>query len=283
MPARLATAMLAAICTLTLVLPASAQDSALEQLQQEQRAIFAKAAPSVVFITHSDGIGSGFFVSDDGVILTNAHVVGDEEQVTVVLHDGTKTTAKVLERAADDYDLALVKIDATDTTAVPLADMNGVRVGNWVASVGHGEGGVWTYTTGMISNIYPAEADQRVFQTQIPLNPGNSGGPVVDTRGRAIGVVTAGLVEANSINFAIPIEIAMKKLDGLSKRCDCLVIRAPDKQPVFVDGVMVGKGPRVVLPAEQKDYEVMVLIDGKPAREKFTWPAMREVDMRGER
>lgn len=259
---------------------ATAQDAALKSLQEEQRKIFEGVAPSVVFITHDNGFGSGFFVSSDGAILTNAHVVGDRKKVGVVLRDGRKATGKVVALADEKYDLALVRVPLDNTKRLKLAGMDQVRVGNWVASVGHGHGGIWTYTTGMISNIYPKGKERPVFQTQIPLNPGNSGGPIVDANGRAIGVVTAGVEGANNINFAIPTELALKHIGALSTNCDCLVIEAPKSQPIFVDGVMAGKGPRLVIPADKKEYQVMIVVDGKARTETISWPKTRKVDLR---
>jgi len=263
----------AALCTLAPA-PASAQESALQQIQREQREIFTRVAPSVVFITHSEGLGSGFFIASDGVILTNAHVVGEQERVQVVLHDGRRLTGEVVERA-EHADLALVKIDVENAPTLRMAGMHDVAVGDWAAAVGHGRGAIWTYTTGMISNIYPSGDERPLFQTQIPLNPGGSGGPVVNIEGDAIGVVTAGLTDAQSINFAIPLQQAIAHLPSLSERCDCLVITLPDAAPVYVNDVMVGTGPRVVLMVEEGDYRVAALIDGRLVRKSVTWPQSR--------
>mgnify|MGYP006287853897 CR=1 FL=1 len=258
---------------------AHAQDNPLHDIQKKQREIFERVAPAVVFITQGEAVGSGFFVSSDGVILTNSHVVGDNDEVSVVLRDGRKATGEVIARAARNYDLALVEVSLENTPSIPLAGMDDVRVGNWVASVGHGAGGIWTYTTGMISNIYPDGTEKPVFQTQIPLNPGNSGGPIVDIRGHAIGVVTQGIVQANNINFAIPVEFAVKYMEELTEQCDCLVVKAPEGVPIFVDGVMVGKGPRVMITAERKTYRILVNVEGEPRRKTVTWPQTRMVDM----
>lgn len=146
-------------------------------------------------------MGSGFFV-EPRLILTNAHVVKGREKVDVVLHDGRRVEGMVVERAVDDVDLALIEI-ATEGKPLELDAKGELQVGTWVASVGHGMGGVWSYTTGMISNIYPNGAERPVFQTQIPLNPGASGGPIFDRRGMVLGIVMSGIEDSNSINFAI--------------------------------------------------------------------------------
>jgi S1-C subfamily serine protease len=148
-----------------------------------------------------------------------------------------------------------------------------------VASIGHGLGGIWTFTTGMVSNIYPDRGERPVFQTQIPLNPGNSGGPVLDRRGRVVGVVTAGIRDSNSINFAIRSDVAVRKLAKLQASCECLVILAPPDVPVFVDGELAGKRPRVAVPADARAYEVFAVVAGQMRKRIATFPKGREVDL----
>jgi S1-C subfamily serine protease len=269
---------LALFCTSTAV----AQSNPLANIEQKQQALFERVAPSVVFISRTDTFGSGFFVSQEGTILTNAHVVGDAERVDVVTHGGTRTTGEVVERA-DDLDLALVRIDLEDD--VPVVDLTGMdelKVGSWVASVGHGSGGIWSFTTGMVSNIYPDGEQRPVFQTQIPINRGASGGPVIDRKGRAVGIVTSGLEEANDINFAIPVKMGMKHFEALAGYCDCLTVRAPENAPIFVDGTMVGTGPRIVVPADETTYEVFTVADGDRRETEASWPETRTVDLTGE-
>lgn len=257
---------------------AVADSGALADVEAEQRAIFEKVAPAVVFLTHGEGLGSGFFVSSHGDILTNAHVVEDYDDVEVVLHDGRQKRGVVVERY-EPMDLAIVTIDVDDSPAVELAPMDRVQVGDWVASVGHGAGAVWSFTFGMISNIYPDGDERPVFQTQIPLNPGNSGGPVVDRRGRVLGIVTFGIAGAENLNFAVPVEQAVFYLEELATRCDCLVVEAPDNIPIYVDDVMVGTGPRVVVMAEEREYEVMAIIDGQRRAETIRWPETRTLTL----
>jgi serine protease Do len=253
---------------------AAADTPNIDQLQKEQRAIFEAVAPSVVFITHGDSLGSGFFVSSEGDILTNAHVVEDVRQVEVVLHDGRRATGEVVDRH-ENWDLAIVNVDIDDIDALPLAPMDDVAVGDWAAAVGHGYGAIWTYTTGMISNIYPDGEDRPLFQTQIPVNPGNSGGPVVDKDGRVIGIVTLSALQAQNLNLAIPVEQAIARLETLAERCDCLTVELPEGVPLFVDDVMVGTGPRVVIMAERGEYEIVTVVDGQPIRKTVSWPETR--------
>jgi len=172
-----------------------------------------------------------------------------------------------------------VQLPLDHTPALPFAAGRELRVGAWAGAVGHGMGGIWAFTTGMVSNIYPLGAERPVFQTQIPLNPGNSGGPIIDRQGRVLGIVTAGLQEASSLNFAIRIEQACTALPLLAEHCLLLTVRAPDGVPVFVDGVMVGKGPLVSVPAFPRSYEVFAVVKGQMRKKKVLLPAERSVDL----
>ncbi|MBT3223879.1 MAG: hypothetical protein HN348_32830, partial [Proteobacteria bacterium] len=123
-------------------------------IESHQQALFSQTAPGVVFVSNSQGFGSGVVVAANGLILTNKHVVGDDETVEVVLHNGTRHIGQVVE-GATELDLALVQLDVEGLHPLNWGDLRQLRVGSWVASVGHGRGGAWTFTTGMVSNIYP--------------------------------------------------------------------------------------------------------------------------------
>lgn len=248
----------------------------LAALEAAQQQIFVRLAPSVVFIHTKAGFGSGFIVSRDGLVLTNAHVVEGQTTVGVVTNDGQKLTGTVLERAAK-ADLALVQLPLAKTEPIPLGDSDALRVGAWVGAIGHGRGAIWTFNVGMVSNIYPAETGRPVFQTQIPLNPGASGGPIFDRKGQAIGVVTAKLSDAEAINFGIKIDVALRELKALAARCECLVVVAPEGVPVLIDGVMRGTGPRVVAPTSVGPHEVVVVVKDKRRRFTLQFPEQRSV------
>lgn len=252
---------------------------ALGAVEREQEALFEKVAPSVVFIATHGAFGSGFFVSADGLVLTNAHVVDTSKEVDVVLRDGRKLKGEVLERGANGIDLALVKVPVDGMVPLVLDELSDVKVGSFVASVGHGQGAIWTFNTGMVSNIYPVGAERPVLQTQIPLNHGNSGGPVVDRRGRVVGIVAAGLENSNSINFAIRSDVAARVLTRLAQSAAVLVITAPEGVPVFVDGVGSGQGPRAVVAVTPGPHEVFAVIRGKLDRRRVVFPAVRTVDL----
>ena len=250
----------------------------LSQIEQRQQELFAQTAPSVVFIRAGDGIGSGFFVNERGLILTNAHVVGKRKQVDVVLHDGRRLPGDVVELGADNIDLALVQVDLKGNEALELILAHDLKVGSWVASVGHGGGGVWSFNVGMISNIYALAGERPVVQTQIPLHQGNSGGPIIDRQGRVVAVINRGKADSNAINFAILIGDAFERLSKLDAPCLCLRVTAPAKVPVFLDGQMIGTGPRVVAPLGTNPRELSAVVDGA-LRVKVVAPNTTEADL----
>lgn len=250
----------------------------IEREEGWRKKTFAELADGVVFISTKKGFGSGFFVSRDGLILTNAHVVANNSRVTVVLRDGQKFEGKVIDRSPDGIDVALVQVPLKNSKPLPLGRSSDISVGSWVGTIGHGSGAIWTFNTGMVSNIYSDGDSRPVFQTQIPVNPGSSGGPVFDRHGRVVGIITAGLTDANSINFAIKLDKAMQHLNEIARRCDCLTIVVPPKTAVYVDGNLVGTG-KVVLPAEHRSYEISAVIDGKLVRRKLNFPKQRAIDL----
>lgn len=282
-PSSLLSSLLVAGGLLTLLdaAPASDAESGATIVKQEEawrKATFNELADGVVFISSKGGFGSGFFVSTDGLILTNAHVVGKSSQVTVILRNGKKVQGDVVDRAPQGIDIALVQVPLTKTKALPLGLSSALSVGAWVGTVGHGSGAIWTFNIGMVSNIYSDGAQRPVFQTQIPVNPGNSGGPVFDRRGRVVGIMTAGLTDANSINFAIKIDKAMQHLERIAARCECITVTAPQNTAVYVDGVLVGSG-KTIVPVTTGTYEISAVIRGKLIRRRVEFPRQRSVNL----
>ncbi len=267
----------AASCALALLLVAAhALADAIDDLESAQQALYTRIQPSVVLISDGRSFGSGFFVSRDGLILTNAHVVGDAQEVDVVTASGAKLRGRVIERAAKDTDLALVEVELAQTPSLRFA-RGELRVGAWVGAIGHGMGGIWAFTTGMVSNVYPVGDARPIFQTQIPLNPGNSGGPVFDKHGEVVGIVTAGIKEANSINLALRSNLALTTLTRLAGRCECLVVEAPTGATVFVDDLPAGRGPRVIVPVGPGDHDVVVNAASGVTRRSVSFPATRRL------
>jgi S1-C subfamily serine protease len=246
----------------------------LADLEREQQALFARVQPSIVVISDGRSVGAGVFVSRDGLILTSARVVGTAAEVDVLTPEGNKLRGKVIERAADGVDLALVEVPWKQSPPLVLS-REPARIGAWVGAVSHGVGGAWTFTTGMIANIHPLGQERPEFQAQIPLDPGNAGGPVFDTDGRVVGIVSAGIQQASSVNLAIRAELAFTRLTRLAERCDCLVLEAAKGTLLFVDDHYVGSGPRVVWPVLPGEHEVMAATGGAVWRQKVRFPETR--------
>lgn len=162
------------------------------------------------------GTGSGFIISNDGQILTNAHVVNGADTVQVILKDGRTLEGEVL--GADPVtDVAVVKIEATNLPTVTLGDSENLQPGEWAIAIGNPLGLDNTVTAGIISATGRSSSevgvpDKRVgfIQTDAAINPGNSGGPLLNARGEVIGMNTAIISGAQGLGFAIPINSAKK-------------------------------------------------------------------------
>ncbi|MFL6582147.1 MAG: DegQ family serine endoprotease [Burkholderiales bacterium] len=159
-------------------------------------------------------LGSGFIVSADGYILTNAHVVDMADEVTVKLNDKREFKAKVI-GADKRTDVAVIKIDATGLPAVRIGDPEKLRVGEWVLAIGSPFGFESTVTAGIVSakgRSLPQENYVPFIQTDAAINPGNSGGPLFNVKGEVVGINsqiysrTGGFM---GLSFAIPIDVAM--------------------------------------------------------------------------
>jgi serine protease Do len=161
------------------------------------------------------GQGSGFIISEDGYILTNNHVVGDVDKITVELQDGRKFTDAKLVGTDPDSEVALIKIEGHNFPVLPMGDSDKIEIGDWVVAIGNPFGLDETVTVGVISavgrrNVHIA-AYENFIQTDAAINPGNSGGPLIDLDGKAIGINTAIVSQSGGymgIGFAIPINMA---------------------------------------------------------------------------
>jgi serine protease Do len=154
------------------------------------------------------GTGSGFIIREDGLIVTNNHVVQGADKLTVTLSNGEKKTGRVI-GADPGTDLAVVKIDGRNYPTLKFADGNKLRVGQYVLAVGSPLGLQQTVTTGILSAInrdISLNARVGFLQTDAAINPGNSGGPLLNMRGEVIGVNTAIAARGQGIGFAIPVD-----------------------------------------------------------------------------
>jgi serine protease Do len=169
-----------------------------------------------------EGVGSGVIATKDGYILTNNHVVDGADEVKVALQDGREFSAKVVGRDPKS-DVAVIKIDAKDLPAVPMADSDKVEVGDVVLAVGNPFGIGQTVTTGIVSAKGRGNMGldyEDFIQTDAAINPGNSGGALVDADGRLIGINTAILSRSGGnqgIGFAIPVNLARDIMGSLIK------------------------------------------------------------------
>lgn len=167
------------------------------------------------------GTGSGFILSKDGRLLTNAHVVADTDTVQVTLKDGRSFQGRVV--GVDSVtDVAVVKIKATNLPTVKLGNSKNLVPGEWAIAIGNPLGLDNTVTIGIISAMDRSSAqvgvpDKRVnfIQTDAAINPGNSGGPLLNAQGEVIGVNTAIRADAQGLGFAIPIETAARVANQL--------------------------------------------------------------------
>src|SRR3954464_7564571 len=168
------------------------------------------------------GIGSGFIVSPDGYILTNAHVVDGVKEVHVKLTDRREFTAKVV-GTDPKTDVALIKIDAKNLPTVRVGSAKNVEVGQWVVAMGSPFGFENSLTAGVVSaksRSLPGDGYVPFIQTDVAVNPGNSGGPLFDMNGNVIGINSQIYSRSGGymgVSFAIPIDVALKVKDELAQ------------------------------------------------------------------
>ena len=211
---------------------------AFDSEEQQNIAVYKKALASVVNITSTQvafdffygsvpqqGMGSGLILDKQGLILTNNHVIDNAQRVEVTLSDKHKYKATVL-TVDKNHDLALLKIDAPNLVPATLSDSRNLAVGQRVYAIGNPFGLSGTMTRGIISAIRSIRGPQGnpiedAIQTDASVNPGNSGGPLLNSRGEVIGITTMiasnGADQSSGIGFAIPINTAKAVLDDFAK------------------------------------------------------------------
>ncbi|MFL6658324.1 MAG: DegQ family serine endoprotease [Massilia sp.] len=166
------------------------------------------------------GTGSGFIISPDGVILTNAHVVRDAKEVTVKMQDRREYRARVL-GSDPRTDVAVLKIDGKNLPVVPMGRSNDLKVGEWVLAIGSPFGLESSVTAGVVSakgRSLPDDSNMPFIQTDVAINPGNSGGPLFNTKGEVVGINSQIYSQTGGymgLSFAIPIDVATRVKDQI--------------------------------------------------------------------
>jgi serine protease Do len=216
------------------------------------------------------GVGSGFFISSDGYILTNNHVVTDSNGIYVTLTDGKEYKAKVI-GTDPRTDIALIKIDIHGAPPLTIGDSDKLKKGQWVLAIGSPFGLDSTVTAGIVSAINRDTGDYLPFiQTDVAVNPGNSGGPLIDLEGRVVGINSQIISESGGfmgISLAIPIDEAMRVVDQL---------KAHGKVTRGRIGVQIGQVSSEVAKAlgmdRAKGAMVSNVVSGAPADEAGVQP-----------
>ncbi len=208
---------------------AATRSAAFSPLSDEEESVIRvarRARPAVVSVFQGRGSGSGVLIRQDGVILTNAHVVGEAEKVGVQLASGQRLEGRVVGRD-QGVDIAVVKIAGSNLPFLPLGDSDALAVGQAAIAIGNPLGYERSVTTGVVSGVGRAGGpggglyNEGFIQTDAAINPGNSGGPLLDTRGRVMGINSwiirgsRGGGGAQGLGFAVPINIAKTVSDQL--------------------------------------------------------------------
>lgn len=238
--------------------------SSIESLTTEQ--IVQKTLPAIVVVRTPEGSGSGFFILDSGVIVTNKHVVGSSQKVTVLTSKGESLESKSV-FIHPTKDLALIKVEGSIFPSIPITNPSSVNVGADVIAIGSpGVGGTTlqnTVTKGIISSFRQLENDGLILQTNVAINPGNSGGPLLNTKGEVVGVNTFKVVGREGLGFSVFASEILQMLKDhfnfipaypnsvkstepktpTSNKVIAQITSEPEGAEIYVDGNFVGSTP----------------------------------------
>lgn len=243
-------------------------DQLLDSYSRTVAAVVNRVAPTVVNVRvlngeRGQGSGSGFIIARDGFILTNSHVVAGARELEVTLHDSRVFPARLI-GIDPETDLAVIRIDAPGIQHARLADSSAIRVGQIAIAVGSPYGFQQTVTAGIVSALgrsMRAESGRlmdEIIQTDAALNPGNSGGPLVNSAGEVIGVNTAVILPAQGICFAIASNTAHFVAGWLIKE-GCI-----RRSSIGVAGQNVSLHPRVVRFHKLPNHRGVLVVEVEP-------------------
>ncbi len=252
----------------------------LTPLENHLQNLYSKIAPKVVFIKSGEVFGTGFLVSKSGIIITNSHVINNKNSILVVLFSGEKFPAKLIKRGKSHTDVALIKIKSKNKKFPYLTIKNTIskKIGSWVGTIGHGSGTAWSFNTGIISNIYVKKSENVVFQTQIPINPGSSGGPVFDKDGNVLGIITAAIHGSDGINFAIDILKASEALEIKPESINYTFKIISENIPmVFIDKKTIKINHNTTIKLKKGKHLLKYLSGGKLKTIEINIPEMKSV------
>ncbi len=248
------------------------------------------------------GEGSGFIVSADGIILTNAHVVKDAKEVTVKLTDRREFRAKVL-GSDPKTDIAVLKIDAKNLPVVQIGNPKDLKVGEWVLAIGSPFGFENSVTAGVVSAKHrslPDDSSVPFIQTDVPINPGNSGGPLFNTRGQVVGINSQIYTRSGGyqgVSFSIPINVATKVKDEIVATGKAsharLGVAVQEVNQAFADSFKLDKPEGALIanvekgsPADDaglRTGDVIRKVDGQPIVSSGDLPAIIGEDAPGQK
>jgi serine protease Do len=237
--------------------------------------------------------GSGFIVSPDGIILTNAHVVKGASEVTVKMTDRREYSAKVL-GADPKTDVAVIKIDAKNLPTLAMGKAKNLKVGEWVLAIGSPFGFENTVTAGVVSakgRSLPDDSLVPFIQTDVAVNPGNSGGPLINTHGEVVGINSQIYSRSGGfqgVSFAIPIDIALQIKDQIVATGKAtharLGVAVQEVNQAFADSFKLDKPEGALVsnvekgsPADQaglRSGDVIRKVDGEPVVASGDLPAL---------